>query len=163
MPLELQIIRASEFVRLGAHGQFDVASSKAALTELAAACHKRGIKQALMDLRALQPGPVPVFSPADLSTLVNTFHEIGFTKAHRLAVLYRSDPHRRARMFAFIGTIRGWNVRAFHDFEEALAWLAGGKSGELSELAAAKKRSKALPVRLAQQPTRPTDVRLRVR
>jgi hypothetical protein len=59
--------------------------------------------------------------------------------------------------------IRGWNVRAFDDFENALAWLAGGKSGELSESVAAKKRSKALPVPLAQQPARPSGVRLRVR
>ena len=51
MPQELQIIRASEFVRMGAHGHFDLAASKAALAELAAACRKRGIHQAMMDLR----------------------------------------------------------------------------------------------------------------
>ena len=30
VPLELQIIRASEFIRLGAQGHFDLAASKAA-------------------------------------------------------------------------------------------------------------------------------------
>jgi hypothetical protein len=123
--MELQIIRANEFIRLGPRGKFDLKASKAALAELAGACCKRGINQALMDLRALQPGPKPVFSPNDLAVLVNTFREMGFTHRQRLAVLYRSDPHHRARLFAFIAKLRGWSVQAFDDFEKALAWLSG--------------------------------------
>jgi hypothetical protein len=124
MPLELQVIRASDFLRLGPEGHFDLESSKAVLVELAAACHKRGIDRAMLDLRALHPGPKPVFSPTDLAKLVNTFREIGFTHRQRLAVLYSSDPHHRARMFAFISNLRGWHVAAFGDFEEALVWLS---------------------------------------
>jgi len=127
MSLELQIIRASEFIRLGAQGHFDLAASQAALTELAGACRKRGIDRALMDLRALQPGPKPVFSRTDLLTLVNKFCEAGFTRQQRLAILYTSDPHRRARLFAFLSTLHGWTVRAFDDFEKALHWLSGGQ------------------------------------
>jgi sulfatase modifying factor 1 len=124
MPTELQIIRAQEFVRLGAKGKVDLKASKAALTVLAAACWKRGINQALLDLREVHLGPKPVFSPKDLAALVNTFREIGFTERQRLAVLYRSDPHRRARMFAFIAILHGWSVQAFDDYEAALAWLS---------------------------------------
>ena len=58
MPIELQIIRACDFIRLGAQGRFDFASSKLALAELANACHKRGLDQALLDLRALKPAPI---------------------------------------------------------------------------------------------------------
>jgi hypothetical protein len=125
MPQELQIIRASEFVRMGAQGHFDLHASKAALAELAEACRKRGIDHAMMDLRALHPGPKPVFTPADLAELVSTFREIGLTPQQRLAVLYGSDPHRRARLFAFLSSMHGWAVRAFGDFEEALLWLSG--------------------------------------
>jgi hypothetical protein len=124
MPLQLQIIRAHEFIRVGARGRFDVAASRAALADLARACRKRAVHQALLDLRAVKPGPVPVFKPTDLVTLVSTFHAIGFTKKHRLAVLYTADPHRRARLFAFISRMKGWNVGAFQNFEEALTWLA---------------------------------------
>jgi hypothetical protein len=127
MPLELQIIRASEFVRLGAHGHFDLAASKAALAVLVGACRKRGINQALMDLRQLRPGPKPVYSRADLIELVNTFREIGFTQNQRLAILYHSDPHHRARLFAFLSKLHGWTVQAFGDFEEALRWLSSGE------------------------------------
>ena len=122
--MELQIIRAREFIRLGARGHFDLKASQAALAQLVRACCKRGIHQALMDLRALQPGPRPVFTPRDLVTLVNTFHELGFTMQHRLAVLYDSDPHHRARLFSFVATLRGWKVQAFDDFEKAILWLS---------------------------------------
>jgi hypothetical protein len=127
MPLELQIIRAAEFIRLSASDHFDLAASKAALANLADACRKRGIDRALLDLRELEPGPKPVFSPSDLVKLVNTFREIGFTRQQRLAILYSVDPHRRARLFAFISTLRGWNVRAFDDFEKAINWLSSGQ------------------------------------
>ena len=126
--MELQIIRAQEFIRLGPKGHFDLKTSKAVLAVLAAACCKRGINQALLDLRALHPGPKPVFSPNDLVTLVNTFHEVGFTHKQRLAVLYGSDPHHRARLFAFIAKLRGWSVQAFDSFEHAVHWLASAET-----------------------------------
>ena len=54
MPLELQIIRACEFIRAGAQGRPDMEASRAMLRELAAACRRRGIDRALLDLRAWQ-------------------------------------------------------------------------------------------------------------
>ncbi len=127
MPLELHVIHAADFIRVDPHGQFDLAASKKALALLAGACRKRGINQALMDLRALHPGPKPVFSKEDLIELVNTFGEVGFTHQQCLAILYHSDPYDRARMFAFLSTIRGWKVRAFGGFEEALLWLSSSQ------------------------------------
>ena len=124
MPTDLEIIRASEFIRLGAKGKFDFASSKAALAQLAQACRKRGLDRALLDLREVPVPEKPLFSPRELAALVGTFREAGFSEQHRLAVLYRSDPHHGARMFAFISTLRGWKVRAFGEFEAALNWLS---------------------------------------
>jgi hypothetical protein len=43
-------------------------------------------------------------------------------------VLYGSDPHHRARLFAFIAKLRGWSVQAFDNFEEAVTWLSGAGS-----------------------------------
>jgi hypothetical protein len=124
MPLQIELIRAAEFIRVGPNGRFDLAASKEALATLAAGCQKRRIDNALMDLRALQPGPKPVFTTSDLLELVNTFPEVGFTKRLRLAILYSSDPHKRARLFAFVSTLHGWKVSAFGDFEHALLWLS---------------------------------------
>jgi hypothetical protein len=124
MPIELQIIRASEFVCLDAHEQLDFEESKRALQSLAHACQKRGLDRALLDLRALPVPDKPVFTPTQLAALVGTFREAGFGRNQRLAVLYRSDPHGGARAFAFIGRIQGWQVRAFDEFEGALHWLS---------------------------------------
>jgi hypothetical protein len=151
MPIELQIIRACDFIRLGAHGAFDFAASKLALAELAHACQKRGINQALLDLRALKPAPVPVFSPADLASLVYTFHEMGFSKKHLLAVLYGDDPHHRARLFAFISRMRGWHVAAFDNFADAILWLAGGRVDEPDVNAAILQ---PLPIKMQKRPVR---------
>ena len=128
MPMELQIIRAHEFIRVGPHGRFDLKASKAVLRALATACWKRGINQALLDLRALHAGPKPVFTPDDLVALVKTFREIGFTHRERLAVLHGDDPNHRASLFAFIASSRGWKVQAFESYEAALHWLSGGEA-----------------------------------
>jgi formylglycine-generating enzyme required for sulfatase activity len=149
MPTELQIIRAQEFIRLGAKGRADVQASKAVLAQLAAACWKRGINQALLDLREIHLGPKPVFSPKDLAVLVNTFHEIGFTYKQRLAVLYRSDPHRRARMFAFIAILHGWSVQAFDDYEAALTWLSRVEPEREEEETESTHRAKNVPIHQA--------------
>ena len=124
MPFELQIIRAAEFIRVGPHGHFDFQGSKETLATLARACQKRGLNQALLDLRALPVPSKPMFTPQELAALVETFREVGFGPRQRLAVLYRSDPHRGARMFAFISRLRGFQVRAFENFEEGLLWLS---------------------------------------
>lgn len=145
--MELQIIRAHEFVRVGPQGKFDLKSSKAALAELAGACRKRGIGQALVDLRALHPGPKPVFSPNDLVVLVNTFREVGFTHNERLAILYGSDPHHRARLFAFIAKLRGWSVQAFDNYEQALTWLSGAGAGRPETETEHTPQPKPVPVR----------------
>lgn len=145
MPLELHIIRAHEFIQMGAHGRFDLAASKAALANLVRVCRKRNIDQALMDLRALRPGPKPIFTPAELADLVNTFHEVGFTHRQRLAILYHSDPHRRARLFAFLSTMHGWHVKAFGDFEEAFLWLSSGATPAVKR--ARSPGEKLIPVR----------------
>jgi hypothetical protein len=127
MPTELQIIRAQEFVRLDPHNHLDFQTSKAALHVLAAACRIRGIHRAMLDLRTL---PIPakrLFKPSEMAALVETFREVGFSRQQRLAVLYRRDPFGGARLFAFIGIMRGWHVRAFSDFEKAFLWLSEEK------------------------------------
>jgi hypothetical protein len=147
MPTELQIIRSQEFVRLGTQGKPDLKASKEALAVLAAACLKRGINQALLDLRELHLGPKPVFSRQDLAALVNTFREIGFTRQQRLAVLYRSDPHRRARLFTFIANLHGWNVQPFDSYEAALFWISGAENAPPKAELKSTTRPENVPVR----------------
>jgi hypothetical protein len=124
MGLDLHLIRANDFIRADQHGRLDPEASKERLAELAKAARQRGVDRVLLDMRDVQVGPTPAFTPTELAAIVGTFHQIGFTYQQRLAVLYTADPHHGARLFAFISRERGWNVKAFDNFEDALNWLA---------------------------------------
>ena len=124
MPLNLQIIRASEFIRLDPHELLDFEASKQTLQALARACLKRSIDRAILDLRSL---PVPArrqFTPTELALLVGTFRDAGFSPQQRLAILYSHDVFGGIRAFAFISRLKGLNVKAFNDFEAAFNWLS---------------------------------------
>lgn len=153
MPTELQIIRASDFIRWGTDGNFDLKASRLALAQLAHACSERGINRALLDLRTFKLRAAPVFSRADLQSLVRTFHEMGFRKEHRLAILYRADPHHRLRLFASMGKMRGWNVAAFDDLGEAILWL----SSDVPKIEL--RLPKTVPVKIKEQPARKKKTR----
>lgn len=120
MSVQIEIIRAAEFIRFGTKGEFDLLASCAALHSLAEACKRRGMNRTLLDGRNARAE----LSPNELATLVNAFCDIGFGPDLRLAILHSADRYQRARLFAFISRIKNWNVRAFGDFEQAMFWLS---------------------------------------
>ena len=128
MPVELQVIRASEFIRLGADEHLDLETSKEALRALTKACRKRGLDCAMLDLRMLPVLAKPHFTTSQLAALVGTFRETGFSRQQRLAILYRHDIHGGIRDFAFISRMRGLQVQAFGEFESAMHWLSGAQA-----------------------------------
>jgi hypothetical protein len=141
MPITLDIIRASEFVRLDARERLDFEASKHVLEGLAFACRKRGLDRAMLDLRMVPALARPHFTANELADLVGTFHAAGFSRKQRLAIVYRQDTHGGIRTFAFLGKMRGLQVQAFDDFEDALQWL----SGEYEE-SAEQHRGAAVPI-----------------
>jgi len=124
MPVELQVIRASEFVCLDPQAHLDFDASKKALQILALACRKRGLSCALVDLRDLPVLNKPHFTKTELAGLIGAFRDAGFSGDQRLAVLYRHDLYAGIRDFAFIGRLRGLQVQAFTDFEAAMRWVS---------------------------------------
>ena len=126
MPVELQVIRASEFVCLDADELLDFEATKSALQGLAQACHKRGLGRAMLDLRDIPVPDKPHFTATELAALVGIFRDAGFTRQQRLAVLYQFDVHGGVRNFAFFSKMRGLQVQAFREFEAALQWLSVG-------------------------------------
>src|SRR5262245_40493179 len=158
MPIELQVIRASEFVRFGATGLLDLEASKEVLRSLALACRKRGLGCALLDLRAVPTPEKPWFTPPEIAALVDAFRQAGFTRQQRLAVLYRTDAHGGARLFATLSRIHGLQVNTFEEFEKAMLWLSEEKESKQErrgqpipiQFAGAKRRSTAAVSRVAQ-------------
>jgi hypothetical protein len=126
MPVELQVIRASEFVCLDADELLDFEATTKALQGLAKACWKRGLNRAMLDLRDIPAPDKPHFTATELAALVGIFRDAGFTRHQRLAVLYQYDVHGGVRNFAFFGKMRGLQVQAFREFEAALQWLSEG-------------------------------------
>jgi hypothetical protein len=120
MPVDIHIIRACEFVRFGAKGEFDFESTRAMLVNLASACHKRGLTRSLIDVR----GATSNLTPKDLATLVSAFGKAVPARHLRLAILHNARQNYRAKMFVFFSAMRGQKVQAFEDFEEALVWLS---------------------------------------
>lgn len=129
MAIDMQVIKASEFVRVDADEKLDFQASKIALQNLAMACVKRGLNRALVDLRPLPLLPKPRFTPTELAALVSSFREAGFSRQQRLAILYDQDVHGGARNFAFFSRLRGLQVQAFSDYETALKWLSDFPEG----------------------------------
>ena len=124
MPIALHLIRANEFLCMDTDEHLDLTASKKALQDLAHACHKRGVERAMLDLRGLPVLAKPHFTASQLAELVGTFRDAGFTKHHRLAILYQQDIHGGIRNFTFFSRMRGMQVQAFHEFERAMFWLS---------------------------------------
>lgn len=123
----LDIIRASEFIRLDTREHLDFAASKHVLESLAFACRKRGLDCAMLDLRKLPELDKPHFTTVELSKLIGAFRDAGFSRRQRLAILYRRDVYGGIRTFAFLSKMRGLQVQAFDDFEKAIFWLSEGQ------------------------------------
>jgi hypothetical protein len=155
MPIELQVIRASEFIRLDARARLNLEQSQKVLQALAFACRKRGLDRAMLDLRSLPLLPKPHFTPTELATLVATFREAGFTRQQRLAILYQSDIYGGVRTFAFISRMRGLRVQAFTDFERALQWLSEEQENRIEE----RQGEVPIPVKQPQIEARKLSVR----
>jgi len=123
MPIELHVIRASDFICIGGDERLNFEESKQALRELALACRKRGLDRAMLDLRDLPVPAKPRFTITELAGLVGAFRDAGFSRQQRLAVLYRQDIYGSVRNFTFFSRMRGLQVQAFHEFDSAMYWL----------------------------------------
>lgn len=154
MSVELQVIRASEFIRLNTQKYLDLEASKESLRTLAQACCKRGLNCALVDLRPLPLQAKPHFSTEELAALVGAFREGGFTRKQRLALVYRHDVHGGIRSFAFIGRMRGLQVHAFSEYDEAMEWLAG----ESAPADTIRERGASVPIKPTQSEVRRVPV-----
>lgn len=142
MSIALEIIRASEFIRVDSSEHLNFEASKNLLEGLAFACRKRGLDHAMLDLRELPVPAKPLFTPTQIAALIGAFRDAGFSRRQRLAVLFRYDVHGGIRTFAFLSKMRGLKVEAFDNFESALLWLSRGQE-EFPE------EHRGVPVRIA--------------
>lgn len=126
MPYNLHIIHAGDFIRLNGKGGLDLEATESVLSGLAKACVDRGVTCALIDVRHMKSH----LSLADLYRLARAFNEMGFRKEHHLALLQPYMGGAQAEFFAMCSADRGWNVRAFEEYEEAIEWFSSTRPAD---------------------------------
>ena len=120
MAYNLRVVRPSDFIRYDGRGETDRVRSRRILERIAKACVDEGMNCALLDLRGLHLH----LELKDLYGLINAFKDMGFRREHRLAILHNYTGMDKAEFFAMCASARGWNVRAFDTFEDAMEWFA---------------------------------------
>lgn len=120
MPYKLHVVKTTDFVRFDGRGNPDLVESRRALEKIATACVDSDCNCALIDVRDVYS----TLEFTDLYNLIAAFNAMGFRREHRLAILHRYSGSERADFFAMCAATRGWNVRAFDNFEEAMEWFA---------------------------------------
>ena len=121
MELNIQLIKPGDFVKTTPAGELDLNSSKEILAGLAASSDAGQARPMLMDLR----NTTSVLNTVDLFELGSSLLEYGMAYRRKTAVLTRNDDSfERGSFFELVARNRGYNVKAFTSFEEAIMWLA---------------------------------------
>lgn len=126
MAYEVRVIPIREFLRTDVSGVVDLKASRELLRELVAVSSRNNVDRILIDGREASSNA----STVDVWTLANDLGSLGVSREHRVALLNRpKDEFDRGAFLELCATNRGYQLRAFRDFEEAFAWLT---SEELS-------------------------------
>ena len=131
MPMNLQIIHARDFVRTTSTGQLDWEKSKelfAATAKVAARLEKCEI---LLDLRQVESSTL---TDTQVWHLVQLLYDYDPVFREKTALLIPPDaPGDRARFFQLCAINRGFHVKVFNDFEQAVNWLMSATEVTLAE------------------------------
>jgi hypothetical protein len=128
MAYDIRLIHLKDFLRTNVQGVIDLDSTKALFKEIATASAKHSNHHILMDVRDIPAGGQ--LSAADVWEIASSLEECGIGRHNRIAILNApKDNFDRAAFLETCAANRGFNIRAFRDFEKALHWLAGDWTG----------------------------------
>jgi hypothetical protein len=120
MPTNIRIIHSHEFIRATPEGQLDLEKSQKLLREIASASAHLVDYQIIMDIRKAQME----MSATDLSYLASELSKLREAFfPNKMAVICPLERFDRAGFFEICATNRGFRVRAFTSFEDAIEWL----------------------------------------
>ena len=119
MPTDIRVIHASDFVRATADGELDLEVSKKALTAVALEASHLVNYEILLDTRETQSR----MSVTDLWYLATELSRLGVAFYRKTAVLCPVEDFDNAAFFETCARNRGFRVKAFTSFEDAIDWL----------------------------------------
>ena len=118
MPATVRIIHATDFIKATAEGELDLEESKRLLVEIASATDLVDY-ELVLDTRKAHSS----MSVTDLWYLAAEINKVGKNLPRKTAVLCPHERFDHAGFFALCAQNRGFNVRAFTCFEDAMEWL----------------------------------------
>jgi len=130
MPTQIKIIRASEFIIATPQGQVDLEKSKQLLVKIALASATLSAHEILLDIR--KSGQE--LSAIDLWQLAAELSDRRTVFAGKIAILCQLNHSNLADFFALCAQNRGFPVKAFTSYEQAVEWLIEGNPQLLEEI-----------------------------
>jgi hypothetical protein len=125
MPANHRLVSIHDFLRTNVSGTVDFEETKVVFQKIITACNAAGIYRILLDIRGVQSTNI---ESTDIFSLVMHLLSLDIAFDFRMAIVNEpKDDLDRAKLFEQCAQHHGVNVAAFHDFEQALAWLNDGQ------------------------------------
>ncbi len=119
MPIDVKIVPAREFIRTKANGEFDLEGTKELFLSVFAKMKDANVSEVIMDVREASSK----LTAFEISELFSVLDQASWS-ALKIAIVNRpKDDFDRAKFFELCAQNRGYQVGAFQEFEEAVAWL----------------------------------------
>ena len=126
----IKVIQASEFVHAAPDGRADLARAKKLLQAIVDAGDGIEGFHVLLDIRRVARGTR--LTPVELWQLADELVHYRKTFAHKTAILCPPERFGGSAFFALVAQNKGFNVQAFTDYEDAMAWLLDGEGVSIS-------------------------------
>ena len=117
--IKVKVIPARDFIRVTPEGKLDFERSTALLAEVAAAGAGLTECEVLLDTRNVES----MMSAGDLWFLALELLQYRGAFLRKTAVLCPAERFERAAFFSVCAENRGFNVRPFVSYEDAMEWL----------------------------------------
>jgi hypothetical protein len=118
MPATVRIIHATDFLKATAEGELDLKESARLLAEIVSATDLVDY-ELVMDTRKAHSS----MSVTDLWYLAAEISKVGKNLPRKTAILCPRERFDFAAFFSLCAQNRGYSVRAFTSFEDAMEWL----------------------------------------
>ena len=122
MPTNIKVIHANDLVRARPEGEAYLEDAEQLIRDIVAAGAGLEEFEVLIDVRRVTGS----LSATDLWSLAEKLAKFRSTFARRTAVLCPLEKFDHTRFFALCAENRGFDIRAFTAYEEAMEWLISG-------------------------------------
>jgi hypothetical protein len=119
MPINVKIIHTKDFIKTTATGILDFEASKQSILDIASHITQPGEYDVLVDTRAAEA----TLSITDLYELGQSLADHPALHQSKIGILVPERAMDQAAFFETVAVNRGFRIKAFTNFEQAITWL----------------------------------------